>query len=131
MAQRTPAFVGGEFPTPAQWNSYFVNKTDTPDIQTPSSTISSLDLITIYQAATQTTKSITVSQLIVSPTSEFVYTQSTPSVLWVIVHNLGKHPSVQVVDVSGNLVEGSIQYIDTNTVNVSFSIPFSGLAYLS
>ena len=61
----------------------------------------------------------------------FVYTQSTPSDTWEIEHNLGKEPSVTVVDSAGTTVEGDCEYINTNKLIVSFSSAFSGKAYLN
>lgn len=61
----------------------------------------------------------------------YTYNQLTPSATWNITHNLAKHPSVSVVDSSGNIVFGEVEYIDINNVTVTFSAPFSGIAYLN
>lgn len=61
----------------------------------------------------------------------FVFTQSTATRAWYIVHNLNKYPSVVVVDTGGNTVIGDVEYIDTNVITVSFSAAFSGYAYLN
>lgn len=61
----------------------------------------------------------------------FVFTQSTATRLWYIVHNLDKYPSVVVVDTGGNTVIGDVEYIDTNIITVSFNAAFSGYAYLN
>lgn len=61
----------------------------------------------------------------------FEYTQATPSSTWEIEHNLGKEPSVSVVDSAGNIVEGDYNYVNTNKVILSFSSAFSGKAYLN
>jgi hypothetical protein len=61
----------------------------------------------------------------------FTYTQSMAVALWTIVHNLGKFPSVTVTDSTGRIVEGDPDYIDGNSLTVSFSAPFSGVAYLN
>ena len=50
---------------------------------------------------------------------------------WVITHNLGKNPSVTVVDSSGNVVEGAVEYLNSNKVLVTFKAPFKGTAYLN
>lgn len=60
-----------------------------------------------------------------------IYTQSTPSSTWVIEHALGGHPSVTVVDSAGTTVFGEVKYDSTTQVTVSFTVPFSGLAYLT
>jgi hypothetical protein len=61
----------------------------------------------------------------------FVYTQNTPSSTWTILHNLNKYPSVSVVDSANTVVEGSITYMDLNTLTISFSAQFTGTAYLN
>jgi len=61
----------------------------------------------------------------------YVYTQGSPSATWDIVHNLGKFPSVSVVDSGGSVVIPSVEYIDVNTVRVTFGSPTSGKAYVN
>lgn len=61
----------------------------------------------------------------------FEYVQDVPSATWEIEHNLGKEPSVSVVDSAGNIVEGDYNYVNTNKVILSFSSAFSGKAYLN
>lgn len=41
-------------------------------------------------------------------------------------HNLNKYPAVSVIDSAGDEVEGSVEYVDTNSIVVSFNAPFSG-----
>jgi hypothetical protein len=54
---------------------------------------------------------------------------STTSV--VIPHNLGKIPSVTVIDGSGNRVHGDITYTDLNNLTITFNTAFAGTAYLN
>lgn len=61
----------------------------------------------------------------------FVYDQAIPSNTWEIHHNLGKHPSVSVVDSAGDLVEGDCNYLDNNSLILTFSGAFSGKAFLN
>jgi len=61
----------------------------------------------------------------------FNYSQIAPSALWYIEHNLGKRPSVTIVDSGGSVVIGGIQYIDNNNITITFSAAFSGNAYLN
>lgn len=61
----------------------------------------------------------------------YVHEQIKASKTWVIVHNLGKHPSVSVVDSSGKLVIGQLKYINENNVTLEFISEFSGQAYLN
>ena len=63
--------------------------------------------------------------------SNYVHTQMIPSSEWDIIHNLGKKPSVTVVDSAENTVFGEIRYIDENEVKIIFQSEFSGKAYLN
>ena len=60
-----------------------------------------------------------------------VYQQMTPSAQWDIAHDLGKYPSVMVVDSAGSLVIGNVRYLDENSVRLTFAAPFAGAAYLN
>jgi len=64
-------------------------------------------------------------------TRRHVHTQSTASAEWVIMHELGGHPSVTIVDSANTAVFGEVQYDSTTQVTVYFTVPFSGLAYLT
>jgi len=61
----------------------------------------------------------------------FVHTQISANSEWYIEHNMNKRPSVTVVDSANNTVIGDVQYIDDNTVIVTFTGSFSGYAYLN
>lgn len=61
----------------------------------------------------------------------YIHTQSVSSSTWVITHALGGHPSVTVVDSAGTAVVGEVKYDSTTQVTVSFTVPFSGIAYLT
>lgn len=50
---------------------------------------------------------------------------------WAIPHNLGKKPSVHVVDSGGNEVEGDVSHTDVNNLTITFSAAISGHAYLN
>ena len=61
----------------------------------------------------------------------YIHDQGTPEKDWVIVHNLGFYPNLTVKDSSGTIYEGEIDYINSDSLTVSFSAAFSGTAYLS
>lgn len=67
------------------------------------------------------------------PTTDayFVFTQGVASNTWDVTHNLGKKPSVTVVDSVGNEMVGQTIYINDNQLQICFSAPFSGKAYLN
>lgn len=61
----------------------------------------------------------------------FVYSQSVAAATWSITHNLNKYPSVSVVDSGLNTVYGNIEYIDTNSLTITFKSAFGGKAFLN
>lgn len=64
-------------------------------------------------------------------TLRYVHTQNTASSNWVINHSLGGYPSVTVVDSASTTVIGEVSYVSTSQVQVTFTSPFSGYAYLT
>lgn len=61
----------------------------------------------------------------------YIHEQGEASDVWEINHNLNKLPSITVVDSAENVVVGDEQYIDKNTVIISFNSSFKGKAYLN
>jgi hypothetical protein len=68
---------------------------------------------------------------IAGSTRRHVHTQGTASTDWVIIHALGGHPSVTIVDSASTYVFGDVKYDSTAQITVSFTVPFSGYAYLT
>ena len=44
----------------------------------------------------------------------FLYQQTRPSKDWEITHNLGRKPSVTIVDSADSMVGGDVEYLDDN-----------------
>ena len=61
----------------------------------------------------------------------FIFTQGVPATTWNITHNLGKFPSVSVVNNNDIIMYGNTTYIDNNNLTINFSAGFSGKAYLN
>lgn len=61
----------------------------------------------------------------------FVFSQNVASSLWEITHNLNKYPSVTVVDSGMNIVIGEVTYLNESSLQIMFTAPFSGKAYLN
>jgi hypothetical protein len=61
----------------------------------------------------------------------FVYEQNMPTNMWTVEHELSKYPAVTVVDTAGSVVDGKVEYLDLNTVQLTFNSAFSGKAYFS
>lgn len=59
----------------------------------------------------------------------YIFKQMTPADTWTIVHNLGKFPSITVVDSAGTVVVGEIILQTTEQAVISFNGAFSGKAY--
>ena len=61
----------------------------------------------------------------------FIFTQNAPSTTWNIQHNLGKFPSITVIDTGDTVVTGEYNYTSNNNVILTFSAAFAGKAYLN
>ena len=61
----------------------------------------------------------------------FIFTQGVAATTWNIQHNLGKFPSVSVINNNNIVINGEVTYIDNNNVQLNFSAGFSGKAYLN
>jgi hypothetical protein len=61
----------------------------------------------------------------------FQFTQGAPATTWNIQHNLGKFPSITVIDTGNTVVNGEYTYTDNNNVVLNFSAAFAGKAYLN
>lgn len=59
----------------------------------------------------------------------YIHKQQSASDTWTIVHNLGKFPSITVVDSAGTVVTGEIVLQTTEQAVISFNGAFSGKAY--
>lgn len=63
--------------------------------------------------------------------SSYRHDQSPAAVEWVIDHNLGKWPSVTIIDSAGDEVEGEVNFVNQNRVIATFSAAFSGSAFVN
>jgi hypothetical protein len=57
--------------------------------------------------------------------------QMANSGAWTITHNLGFRPSVTVIDLDGDVVNGDINYNTNNQLTITFSSEIKGEAYLN
>jgi hypothetical protein len=87
--------------------------------------------VEVVSKTQQPTVDIVITGGIVGTDKNFVYPQSSASDTWEITHNLGKFPSVSVVDSAGSKVIGEVTYNSINKVTLTFSAAFSGNAYLN
>lgn len=61
----------------------------------------------------------------------YVFTQQTPASMWIINHNLGHVPSVEVFDSGSQEVDAEVSHPTQNQTVIVFSIPLSGFARLT
>lgn len=59
----------------------------------------------------------------------YEHNQTVASTTWTIVHNMGKKPSVTIIDGTGNLAFANLAYNNDNQVTLTFSEAVSGTAY--
>lgn len=83
-----------------------------------------------------TEQKVTISEGVVglpgtSGDKHYQHDQEVPAATWTIQHNLGKKPSVTVVDSGGNEWQTAVEHLSANECRVSFSAPFAGRAYLN
>lgn len=67
----------------------------------------------------------------ISTIQSFRFIQASNSSLWIINHNLGFKPSVTVIDLDGDVVNGDITYNTNNQLTLTFAEPIKGEAYLN
>jgi hypothetical protein len=63
--------------------------------------------------------------------ASYVHNQAIASTTWIVNHNLGRYPSVTVIDSAGDEVEGDIKYNNSNQITLTFSAPFGGQAFIN
>ena len=68
---------------------------------------------------------------IIADTGTYTQCFETASAVWTITHNMGKFPSVTVVDLDNVVVVGDIDYLSTNIIQITFSQAFAGCAFLN
>tara|TARA_R110001583_G_scaffold186373_1_gene347077 strand:+ start:523 stop:780 length:258 start_codon:yes stop_codon:yes gene_type:complete len=66
----------------------------------------------------------------------YTFSQSSAANTWTITHNLGRFPSVTVVDSANTIINGSVTYNSVNQLTVTFfsegaGLAISGKAYLN
>ena len=90
------------------------------------SNIATSDIIYFYYFGSFTDTEI--KELLPLGDKNFVFNQTIPSTTWNITHNLGKFPSVTIIDSANTEVEGDVIHIDENNIQLIFSASFSGKA---
>ena len=63
--------------------------------------------------------------------ANYVHNQSILADTWIVTHNLGRNPSITVVDSGDSVILPNIHYDNTNQVTLTFSAPTSGKVYVN
>ena len=61
----------------------------------------------------------------------YIHNQISASSTWNVTHNLNKYASVTIVDSGNNIVIGDVQYVNQNSVIITFNSSFSGKAFFN
>ena len=61
----------------------------------------------------------------------FVFTQAVPAITWTVTHNFGKFPSVSIVDTNDQEVFAQVDYVDVNSLTITFAEAQAGKAYIN
>lgn len=61
----------------------------------------------------------------------YTHIQASALATWDITHNLGKMPSITILNSANELSFGNIEYIDNNRLRINFSAAISGKAILN
>ncbi len=70
--------------------------------------------------------------LIVIEAGKFAFRQSTLSEDWFITeHGMDKKPSVTITNDDFEVIDGYIQYLDDDNINVKFNVPLTGWVFLN
>lgn len=59
----------------------------------------------------------------------YVFTQSTMSKTWTVDHNLNKRVAVSIEDGAGTAIYGTIRWVSTNQVVITFAVAVTGKVY--
>lgn len=74
---------------------------------------------------------VTTGNLVTITSTTYTHEQGVASDIWVINHDLNKHPSVTVVDTAGTVFTAQVEYNDENTCTVYINGATKGKAYLN
>lgn len=94
---------------------------------TKTSTVGLVDTYTVlYDNGTTSTFQIT------NGANGYTFEQGIASSIWIIEHDMGKRPSVTIVDSAGNMqIPNEITYDSDTQITVTFLSAFAGKAYLN
>lgn len=59
---------------------------------------------------------------------KYQHDQTSPSAEWIVNHNLGFTPSIEVLNTAGREIEGDVLHISLNQTRIYFNQPIAGKA---
>lgn len=95
--------------------------------------LSTVDIDTLTPVAVENASKYATKAELAELESRMTYTTViyTPSTEWLITHNLGYKPAVSVIDSTNETVVPDVEYVDDNTVRLTFGFATSGRANFS
>lgn len=90
-----------------------------------------INTLTQTVAVSQPAVNVAVAGVIAPKDSHYTHDQNSVSDIWSVTHNLGKKPSVTVVDSADTVLYGSVSYTNDNSLTITLSAPTSGKAYMN
>lgn len=67
----------------------------------------------------------------VEASAYYTHVQNIAAAVWNVTHGLGRYPAITVVDSALTEVEGGVEHINVDTVQITFSAAFAGKAFFS
>lgn len=61
----------------------------------------------------------------------YLHDQQVPSATWVVLHNMNKYPSINIVDIANDIIMGETRYDSLNQLTITFTAAIAGKAYLN
>ncbi|KFJ12800.1 hypothetical protein DR66_4223 [Delftia acidovorans] len=59
----------------------------------------------------------------------YTHLQGIAASVWTVAHNLGRYPSITVVDNLGGQLYPDVRYMDADIAQITHSVPLTGRAY--
>ena len=63
--------------------------------------------------------------------ANYVFNQLSPAAVWTVAHNLGKWPAVTIVDDNDELIYADVEFVDNDSLTITFSTAVAGRAFIN
>lgn len=60
----------------------------------------------------------------------YVHDQAVPATVWTVTHNMNKYPAVVITDTNLIAIDGVLEYLSLNALQLSFNSAVAGKAVL-